>query len=117
VPLTEVDELRAEEELERRRSLGRMVIGALVIVIACTGLQIWMIGSTREIADDARIQVAEVRATQAEIQATQRAGIIRGLKLRAVACRSIELAGGTFRPGDVCLEEEVQPFFRPSASG
>ncbi len=48
-----------------------------------------------------------------ELLEVQKAGIVRGYKTRAAACRIIEQNGGTFGPNDECTEPEMAPYFKP----
>lgn len=59
------------------------------------------------------VQLGSIQATQAQITQAQAESRIRGLKLRAVGCRTIEAVGGSFRPGDPCLDGEVRPYSTP----
>lgn len=103
-------ESRRLEDVERRRRLAWFVVVALLLVVGSNGLNIWLIG-------DVRTEVDVMRGTQSEIQQTQADGIIRGLKLRAIGCRTVERLGGTFPPGDPCLEPAIRPFFVPQSAG
>lgn len=48
-----------------------------------------------------------------ELIQLQKAGVVRGYKNRAVACRAVELQDGKFKPGDPCLDPEIRPYFTP----
>jgi uncharacterized membrane protein len=103
MPLTE---LRLEQDQARRRRFTHQLLAILAIIVAATTIQAVLISSVRR-------QVGDVSRTQQEIQQTQRDGIKRGLILRAVGCRTIQQLGGTFQPGDPCLDAAVRPYFTP----
>jgi hypothetical protein len=105
MPLTE---LRLEQDQARRRRFTHQLLAILAIIVAATAIQVILIGNVRQ-------QVDGVQQTQREIQKVQRDGIVRGYKLRAVGCRTIEQLGATFGPGDPCLEKAMKPYFRPQA--
>jgi hypothetical protein len=117
VPLTEVALAREEADRTARRRLAHSVVAALVFMVAAVGLMIWMIGTVGAKADRLNRQVIDIKGTQHQISTTQQEGLVRGLKLRAVGCRTIEELGGTFPPGDPCLEPAVKPYFQPGRSG
>lgn len=111
MPLTA---LREQEEADRRKRFGQYIVIALLIVLATTGLQIWLIGHVQSQVDRTQEQVTSLQNAQTEFRVTQKAGVLRGLRIRAIGCRTIELLGGTFGPGDDCLSPELQPYFTPS---
>jgi hypothetical protein len=102
-----------EERLRRRRYLRYLVVIGL-LTLAAVGLVVWLVGDTRQTVDDLIVEVDKVQATQEEIQKTQAAGKIRGLKLRALACRNLERQGETFGADDPCRDAELVPWFVPS---
>jgi hypothetical protein len=102
-----------EEEAERRKRFGRFILAGLFFMIAAVGLQMWLIGDTRSTVHELQVEVGKVQATQEEIQQTQAEGKVRGLKLRAIGCRNVELQGGTFQEGDPCTDAELEPYFTP----
>lgn len=103
-----LSELQLEQDQARRRRFSHQLLTILAIVVVATTIQVVLVTGVRS-------QVSDVRTTQDEIQQTQRDGVIRGYKLRAVGCRTIEQLGGTFASGDPCLEPAMHRFFHPQA--
>jgi hypothetical protein len=110
MPLTGTAESHDEEDRERGRRISHYIILGITIVIVCCGLLLWLIGDTRQ-------QVDQVKATQAEIQVSQAEAKVRGLKLRAIGCRTVEELGGSFALDDPCTEDEMAPYFAPGRAG
>jgi hypothetical protein len=102
-----------EERLRRRRYLRYLVVIGVVTLIA-VGLVIWLVGDTRGTVADLQVEVDKIQDTQKEIQQAQAEGRVRGLKLRALACRNLERQGETFEADDPCRDAELVPWFEPS---
>lgn len=100
MPLAGLAEAHEDEERQRRKRFGQYLIVALFLVVATTGLQMWLVG-------DVRSQVDVLRDVQSD-------GIERGLKNRAVACTNAELLGAEFPPDDPCRDPALVDFFTPS---
>jgi hypothetical protein len=109
----ELAEAHEQEEAERRKRFGSFLLAGLFFVIAAVGLQMWLIGDTRSTVHELQVEVDKVQQTQEEIQQTQAEGKVRGLKIRALTCRNVELLGGTFKEGDPCLDDEIKDYFQP----
>jgi hypothetical protein len=113
VPVAGLAEAHEEEDQERRRRYLRYLVIISAFTLLVVGLVLWLVGDTRTSVDELNVEVAKIQATQEEIQQGQADGKVRGLKLRALACRNVEQLGGTFEEGDPCLDDELQPYFTP----
>lgn len=114
-PITAPDEPPAVTEARWRRVAKRITV-TLVLMVACAA---W----TSFIATVASQTLGDVRRTQGDMQdqiavlrENQKAAEVRGYKLRAVGCRTIETLGGSFPTDDPCREPSMRPYFTPKRS-
>jgi hypothetical protein len=115
VPYPELAESREDEQQDRRNRLARFVIVACVLVVLTNGAVIWMIGNigagVNSRDDQLKHAISAVRSTQVDIRKTQADGIVRGYKLRAVGCRTIEALHASLP--SACTEAAMHPYFKP----
>lgn len=107
MPLTGIAESHQEEDRSRSRRRDRYVIAAATLSVLASGATFWLVGALGDQVAENKVHVAEIREAQEDSR-------IRGLKLRAIGCRTIEELGGSFPVGDPCREREIAPYFLPT---
>jgi hypothetical protein len=110
-------ELAKSHEDEGRANSARrewFTLIAITAVIVAVGFVLWLVGDIRGTVSDLQVEVGKIQQTQEEIQQAQAEGKVRGLKLRALACRNLERQGETFEADDPCRDAELVPWFEPS---